>query len=115
MAEYRPSGVFNVSLIVKKPVYTKVNGVRAKTYIGDGFRIFGTFRTFGGTEANVNGVYSIIDTAEIETWYRPDITSDCRITLEATGAEYQILGDVENIGMRNKYLKFKVQRDKGGA
>lgn len=115
MAEYRPSNPFTTALIVKKPVYTKVNGVRAKTYPDAGFRIFASFRTFGGTESTVNGVYSIVDTADVETWYRPDITSDCRIIREATGAEYQVLGDVENINMRNKYLKFKIQRDKGGA
>jgi len=113
--QYQPSQPFTVPLIVKKPTYTKYNGVRAATYPDDGFRIYATFRTFGGTETNVDGVYSIIDTANVETWYRPDITSDCLVIIEATGAEYHIIGDPENISMRNQYMTFKVQRVKGGA
>lgn len=117
MAEYRPSLPFTVPLIVLKPTYSKSGGVRAKVYpeVKDGFKIYGTFKTYGGTESTVNGVYSIIDTADVETWYRPDITSDCMIVLAETGAKYEILGDPENINRRNMFLKFKVQRDKGGA
>ena len=115
MAEYKPSAPFTVPLIVYKPTYTKSGGVRTKVLPESGFQIFGTFRTFGGTDSNVNGVYSVIDTAEIETWYRPDITSDCIIELASTGAKYGILGEPENIGQRNRFLKLKVQREKGGA
>jgi len=114
MADYKPSGAFTVPMIVRAPSYTKSGGVRQKVFSGAGFRIFGTFRTFGGTDSNVNGVYSVVDTAEIETWYRPDIKSDCQIEL-MNGAKYDVLGEPENIGQRNRFLKFKVQRDKGGA
>lgn len=116
MAEYRPSAPFNVALTVRKPTYTKAVGVNKANYSAENeFQIFGTFKTYGGTESNVNGVYSIIDTAEIETWYRPDITSDCQIILIETGAKYRIMGDVENINRRNMFMKFKVEREKGGA
>ena len=115
MAEYRPSAPFTVPLIVYKPTYSKSGGVRTKVYPAEGFQIFGTFRTFGGTDSNVNGVLSVIDTAEIETWYRPDLTSDCQIELPATGAKYDVLGVPENIGQRNRFLKFRVSRNKGGA
>lgn len=114
MVEYKPSAAFTVPMIVRAPSYTKSVGVQQKVF-SDGFRIFGTFRTFGGTDQNVNGVYSVIDTAEIETWFRPDITSDCQIELLSTGAKYNVIGEPENIGQRNRFLKFKVQRDKGGA
>lgn len=114
MAEYKPSGAFTVPMIVRVPTYTKSGGVRKKVF-SEGFRIFGTFRTFGGTDQNVNGVFSVIDTAEIETWFRPDITSDCQIELLSTGAKYDVIGEPENIGQRNRFLKFRVQRDKGGA
>lgn len=115
MAEYKPSAPFAVPLIVYKPTYTKSGGVRVKEYPKTGFQIFATFKTYGGTETNVNGVYSIIDTADVETWYRPDITSDCLIELADTGAKYEIFGEPENIDRRNRFLKFKVQRYKGGA
>ena len=115
MAEYKPSSAFTVPLDVYKPTYTKSGGVRTKVLPQEGFRIFGTFRTFGGTDQTVNGVYSVLDTAEVETWFRPDITSDCIIALAETGAKYEILGEPENIGQRNRFLKFKIQRVKGGA
>lgn len=63
----------------------------------------------------VNDIYAIEDTAVIETWYRPDIRSDCRIMLAENGAVYDILNEPEDMEQRHKYCKFKVQRIKGGA
>lgn len=83
--------------------------------VKDGITIFGSFKTYGGTGKTVDGIYSITDTAVVETWYRPDITSDCIIALADTGAKYEILNEPENIERRNQFLKFKVQRIKGGA
>ena len=111
---YRPQLPFTVAMELLAPTYTKVNGVRKKTFTSAG-TFFGTFKTFGGTERDVNGIYSIEDTANIETWYRPDITSACRIKLAGTNAVYDILGEPENIEMRNQFLVFKVSRIKGGA
>lgn len=117
MAMYRPSQPFSVPLILLIPTYTTVSGVRKKTFpaIENGIVFYGTFKTFGGTEQNVNGIYSVEDTANIETWYRPDITSGCRVAVGGTNAVYDIIGEPENIDMRNQYLKFKVSRVKGGA
>jgi len=81
----------------------------------DGFKIFASFKTYGGTDTVVDGVYSVVDTGNVETWFRPDITSDCVIVLAATEAKYQIVGEPENINMRNQFLTFKVERYKGGA
>ena len=67
---------------------------------------FCSFRTFGGTEKNVNGVLVVEDTATIETWFTPEIKSDCNI--EVDGQQYEILGTPENINKRNQYLVFKV-------
>lgn len=117
MAQYRPSLPFSVPLVLLIPTVTSVSGVHKKTYpaIADGIPFFGTFKTFGGTERDVNGIYSVEDTANIETWYRPDITSGCRIAVAGTNAIYDILGEPENIDLRNQFLKFKVSRVKGGA
>ena len=76
---------------------------------------FGSFKTYGGTEKTVNGIYSIEDTANVETWYRPDIKSNCRIARANDGAIFDIINEPENINMRNQFLKFKVKRVKGGA
>ena len=117
MANYRPNLPFSTPLVLLKPTYTQVNGVKTKVLpeITDGVMIYGTFKTYGGTEKIIDGIYSMTDTAVVETWYRPDITSDCIIALADTGAKFEILNEPENIERRNQFLKFKVQRVKGGA
>ena len=117
MAQYRPSTPFDTALIVLKPTYEKVAGVRTKVLpdLKDGFKINAAFRSYGGTETTVDGVYSIVDTVDVETWYRPDITSDCIIVVAATSAKYRIINEPENINNRNQFLKFKLERVKGGA
>ena len=124
MASYRPSLPFSVPMVVLTPTVTKVAGV-SKTVIPaikDGFTIYGTFRTFGGTERQIDNLYSIEDTAEIETWFRPDITSGSIIALADTvtqsnpnGTQYRVIDEPENINRRNQFMKFKVQREKGNV
>ncbi len=96
------------------PTYSVVKGTDKKTF-ADKDPINCSFKSFGGTEQTTNDLYTVVDTAYVETWYRPDITSDCRIRVMATGKVYEILGEVENIDMRNQFAKFKVRAVKGGA
>lgn len=119
MSEYRPALAFNVPMFLLIPTGTKiVKGVTVKEYPepANGELIYCSFRSFGGTESTKNGVYSVIDTANIETWYRPDIKADCKICFaENTSKIYEIIGTPENIEMRNQFLKFKVKAVSGGA
>lgn len=92
----------------------RYNGVNRCTYPADGDVIFVNWKSYGGTETTVNGVYSILDTALITTWYRSDIAANCRL-LREDGAVYEIMNEPENIEMQNVLLIFKVQRVKGGA
>lgn len=117
MANFRPAQPFSVPLLLLAPTITKSTGVQTKTFdIANGVLIYGSFKTYGGTEQTVNGVYSVIDTAEIETWFRPDITSECQIALaDDPTARFEIMGVPENINRRNQFLKLKVKRVKGGA
>lgn len=117
MAGYKPTMPYSTPLILLIPSYSSSYGVEKKTFpeIKDGILFFASFKTYGGTERNVNGVYSVEDTAIIETWYRPDIKSDCRIAVPQSGYTFEILGEPENIEMRNQWLKFKVMQVKGGA
>lgn len=114
---YRPSLPFSVPLVLLIPTYTTVSGVKKKAFptVENGIQFFGTFKTYGGTERDVNGLLSVEDTANIETWYRPEIKSGCRVALAGTNTVYEILGEPENIDLRNQFLKFKVTRVKGGA
>lgn len=104
-------------MVLLAPTWTTVQGVAKKTFpaVKDGIAINGSFRTYGGTERDVNGLYTVEKTAIVETWYRPEVRADCRIALPQTGEVYEILGDPENIEMRNQYLKMKVRQVKGGA
>ncbi len=113
---YTPPTRFNTPMYLLIPTVTKVNGVSKKTYPAtiEGLLIYGMFRTFGGTDIVQDGVYSVKATATIDTWFNPNITSDCRIAL-ANGAQYEIIGEPENIEMANQYLRFKVERLKGKA
>lgn len=119
---YRPSGAFTTPLVLLTPTKKTVSGVTSKIYptieeaIEDPNNIFyGTFKTYGGTEKVINGIYSIEKTAVIESWYRPDIKADCRIGLIDKGKIYDIYADIEDIEERHQFMKFKVKYYGGGA
>lgn len=122
MSNYRPDLSNQIPLVLLVPTYTNVSGVNKTTYPtvqaalqNNNNLFYGSFKTYGGTERDVNGVYSIIDTANIETWYRPDITSNCRVARANDGAIFEIINEPEDINQRHQFLKFKVRRIKGGA
>lgn len=117
MAHFKPSAPFTAAMILLIPTYDKIQGVEKKTFpdTTKGSIFYGNFKTYGGTETEVNGLYSILDTAYIETWFRPDIKSDCRVYVTDNGGTYEIIDEPENIELRNQFLKFRVRRVKGGA
>lgn len=115
---YKPAMPFNVAMKLLKPFVVKSQGVTKKTYeapesVQSVF--FGSFRTFGGTERDVNGVFTLEDTATIDCWFNPNVTADCRIYVCDNGKTYEILGTPENIDMRNQFMKIKVRRIGGVA
>jgi len=110
---YRPTEPFTTALELFNPTYETVKGVAVKKYPENGERIMASFRTFGGTETTVNDQLSVVDTANVETWYRPDITSASQIRLGAK--VYEVMGEPEDIEQRHQFLKFKVRGVKGGA
>lgn len=99
---------------IQTPTEETVLGVTRKTW-KDGDIIQVNFKTYGGTETESNGVLSVIDTAQITTWWRPDIRSDCRLIRLSDGAAFEILGEPEDLEQRRQVLYFKVRRAKGGA
>jgi hypothetical protein len=74
-----------------------------------------SWKTYGGTEQTNNDLFTVLDTATVETWYRPDIKSDCRVKLWSTGQVYEIVGNPENINQRNQFSRFKVRAVESGA
>ena len=116
MASYKPSVPFAVPMWLLIPSFETAHGVTTATYPDpdQGERFDGSVKTYGGTERDVNGVYSVEDTAVIETWYHPYIKSDCHIYINEMG-EFEIISPPEDIDRRHQFLKFKVRRVKGGA
>lgn len=117
MTQFKIAEPFTVAMMLLVPTYSAAYGTNTKNFPAAfaGIPFNGNFKTYGGTEKDVNGVYAVEDTAVIETWYRPDIKSNCRVKVLQTGAIYEIINEPENINLRNQYLRFKVKRVKGGA
>lgn len=111
---YRPSSNFNVKAIILIPTIEKINGVNVKSYTEDE-EFFCSAKSYGGTEKVIDDKYVIEDTLNIETWYNPKITSECKIKLLDDNSEWEILNTPENIERKNVYIKFKVKRFVGGA
>ncbi len=115
---YRPteSAEMTTPLILQTPTTGNYNGVRYKASFTDASAmIYANFKTYGGTERTVDGVLEVEETAQVTCWYRPDITSGCRIKRATDGAVFEILGEPEDIEQRHQILKFKIRRLKGGA
>lgn len=114
---YRPNKPFITPMLYYQCVGTERRlGVLVKTYSVDGILFFGSFATYGGSEKTVNGAYSVEDTARVETWYRPEFAANGRVALvDAPERVYEIVGEPENIEMRNQFCKMKLSRVGGGA
>ena len=121
MSSFKPHTPYSTPIEVLVPTYTTKKGVTTKTWPETGIRMNCSFKSYGGTESVhmlegvKDGIYSVIDTALVETWYTPDIKPDVRIRLLETGEEYEVKGKPEDIDRRHQYMRFKVQSIEGGA
>lgn len=115
MPDFKPSYPYNTAVELLVPSYSSVKGVKTKSFPDSGIRLNCSFKTYGGKEDFTNGVYTVIDTANVEMWFRPDVKSDCRIKLLSDGQIYEIVGKPENINQRNQFLRFRVKAVEGGA
>ena len=113
--QYRPQSPFVVPFKIGTPTIVTVKGVPTKTYKESETTYFGTFKTFGGTESVKDGLYSVIDTATLETWYTPELKANCRVHLLESDELYEVVGTPEDIQKRHQYLKARLQAVKGGA
>lgn len=110
---FRPNMPFDVAMKLLVPTTTMVKGVAKKVFPSpdDVSEImFGSFKTYGGTENFSNDVYTIFNTAKIDTWYNPNIKADCQIYICETGETYNIINEPENVDMRHQFLQFKVEK-----
>lgn len=115
MADYKPQSPFSTAFKIETPTTATIKGVPTKTYAESEAVYFGTFRTFGGTESVKDGLYSIIDTATLETWFTPDLKANSRVHVLDNDTHYEVVGTPEDIQMRHQYMKARLQAVKGGA
>ena len=109
---YRPSEPFTTPVELYNSTYDTIKGVLVKNYHLVGI-IKCSFKTYGGTESVVNDQLTVVNTANVETWYRPDITSASQLRLGTK--VYEVIGDPEDIEQRHQFLKFKVRGVNSGA
>lgn len=113
---YKIAPNYNTAMILLEPVYSKSKGNTEKSYPDPKDvdlktkLFFGTFKTFGGTESDENGIHTLLDTGKIECWYRQDIKAECRIYIPTIDKTFDIEGEPEDIGMSHKTLYMNVRR-----
>ena len=114
---YRPSEAAQMTTVMRLqlPAIVKEFGVSKKVWRDSALVIRCNFKSYGGTEKVSNDILSVEDTAQIVCWYHPDIKDECRLVRLSDNAVFEILGEPENIEMRNQFLKFKIRRVKGGV
>ena len=98
----------------------RVNGVDVKLWPSEAEEetcpiIWALVKSYGGTERIQNDILVIEDTVMMTTWYRPDITADCRVRILPGGALYEIINAPENWEMRNQDVVCKLRRVHGGG
>ena len=93
-----------------------VKGVQVKTYAEKGILFFGSFKTYGGTEREANGVRIVEDTAQVRTWYKPEFAASGRVALASNPSKvYEIVGEPEDVEQRHQFTAMKLTRVQGGA
>ena len=115
---FKPSGAAHLTTAVKlqKRIRIVVSGAPEFSYEDAADPIlYCNFKTYGGTETISNGSLVLLNTATLITWYRQDIQAADRIVLLQDNSFWEVIGEPENIDMRNQYLIFKVRKISGGA
>ena len=115
---FKPSGTAQLSTVVKlqKRIRTIVSGAPEFSYEDASDPILHcNFKTYGGTETISNGSLVLLNTATLITWYRQDIQASDRVVLLQDDSLWEVIGEPENIDMRNQYLILKVRKISGGA
>lgn len=114
---YKLKAPFNVPMKLLVPTSVTVQGVLKKSFSDpeSSELFFGAIKRYNGVENVQNGMYTVIDTIVIDTWYRPDIKADCRVYMCDTGETFELINDPDDINMRHQYMQFKIRKVGGKA
>lgn len=72
-------------------------------------KVYGTLKTYQGTKREEMGAVFYDDTAQVNCWFRPDISTDTRVFNPITKRLYKVITEPENVNNKNQYLVFKVK------
>lgn len=111
---YKPANIreFVTPAIHKKPTTTEKNGRLEKGYEQVG-TLRGKYKQKGTTEKLVNGLTVVVTNTTFTTWFKKDL--EAKDVLEINGINYEIIGEVENVEMRNRYAVLTLEKVSGGA
>lgn len=97
-------------VLLYKKSGTDIAGAKKITYeIAEEPLLFCNIKTFGGTESTNAGMLTILTTASVTTWFRPDVQYHDKIKMQ-NGTCWRIISEPENIEMRNQIMIFKVEK-----
>lgn len=116
MTIYRPKemNALDTQVTLLSPTMSDYCGNIKLTYPEIGDTLFVNWTSYGGTETVTDNQLTVLDTAQITTWYDPRIKKACRLRLES-GEIYEIIGKPNDIDNRHIFMRFKVQRVEASA
>lgn len=111
---YKPANIreFITPAVHKKATTSTVDSRSVKTYTEVG-TVRGKFKQKGTAETTANGLTLINEKTTFITWYKADFTAADILTIG--GIDFEIVGNPENVEMRNRYAVLTLERIDGGA
>ena len=102
---------FSTQVRIQHRVINNINGAPEISYQDAVPALdFCSWKGKGGREKIESGRLSVIDTAELTMWYRPDVSEKDRILLNGEESLAYEIVNIENIEMRGMYMIIKVRR-----
>lgn len=111
---FKPANIreFVTLAIHKKPVQVLVNGRTTKEYQEVG-SARGKFKQKGSSEIDANGLFVVNTNTTYTTWYKASY--EAKDVLTINGIDYEVVGEPENVEMRNRYSILSLAKISGGA
>lgn len=111
---YKPANIreFVTPAIHKKATSETVNG-RTQYEYNEAGTLRGKFKQKGTAETQANGLTVINEKTTFITWYKADFKASDRLVIN--GIEFEVIGEPENVEMRNRYSILTLERIGGGA
>ena len=111
---YRPAKIssFNTTAIQKRTETKIVAGRTVKSVVAVA-TLRGFFKQKSTGESIVNGVRAVTESITYTTWWKTDLKAGDILTIN--GADYQVIGNPENVEMRSRYAVLTLSRVEGGA